>query len=737
MNTRLAEKLTALRKAYHFSQAEIAQKLNLTVQDYMDFENGNEFCGIEILQKLVSIYKVPLQSLVDNRQEVPLPRIQEDVVMDSVEIPFQTTVNAKQEDDFTAELMPISNVKDTLEETKAVLFDYDAYAKMSGGDTIGYDATLVQQIVDDKQEPVSTLKKKSEMNQDSSHKPLNRTLFVLVAIASIALAVLVALGLKKLFNREVVTEESTSIVSRNTVNRLALASDFAVYVKDNGDTLVTGSRSLTDFTEIAQIVAGDSHELALKTDGTVLCDGTGSACDVKDWKNIQMIAAGTNHSVGLKSDGTVLCTGTTEACDVSKWTDVKEVYAGNHITVGKKTDGKLLISGNVANAAKISSIEKVASVAIGESQLAILDNTGKVVCFPIGTGSTSNTAAWTGIRQVAVGSQFVAGLKSDGTVIVASTEDTYAKEVSTWKAVKYIAGYKNTLIAVDGTNTIIGAGDNRHQVYGKIASSTPEASATPTADTNKKLLSVKNIQYSVNRDNVVINWDAVDGAMYYLVEVNTNPMTSVKAAANSTSISINKLVNGATYKLTITPIAENKENNGLAQTSAFTYQIEPEKLATPVGISGEAREEGLLIRFNRVEKATKYIVKVGDKQKDTTELSVIFEDLPNGPYTVSVVATNEDKEHFTASEAGTLAVNYTAVVKEYEVIVNFVDENKVVRGTINVGKFPDGTVKTSEDGPTVKAPVGFKFSDDTVEKKISFTISKGPVTVSETVVPTE
>ena len=87
MTNRLPEKLTLLRKHFGYAQADIAAKLNVSVAEYMSWENGSMLCRIDQLRKLAALYSVPVADFIDNTREVRLPRADE--IYDSVQIPFQ------------------------------------------------------------------------------------------------------------------------------------------------------------------------------------------------------------------------------------------------------------------------------------------------------------------------------------------------------------------------------------------------------------------------------------------------------------------------------------------------------------------------------------------------------------------------------------------------------------------------------------------------------------------------
>ena len=67
MNNRLPEKLTAVRKHFGYAQADVASKLNVSVAEYMSWENGAMICRIEQLRKLSQLYSIPLVDFLDNR----------------------------------------------------------------------------------------------------------------------------------------------------------------------------------------------------------------------------------------------------------------------------------------------------------------------------------------------------------------------------------------------------------------------------------------------------------------------------------------------------------------------------------------------------------------------------------------------------------------------------------------------------------------------------------------------
>ena len=92
---KLPEKLTMLRKYRNLSQGDLAQRLHVPVTEYMQWENGNTICSIEMLKNMSDIFGVSLDDLIDNTKTIviPEPRIEQ-----SVNIPFHggQDINATQ-----------------------------------------------------------------------------------------------------------------------------------------------------------------------------------------------------------------------------------------------------------------------------------------------------------------------------------------------------------------------------------------------------------------------------------------------------------------------------------------------------------------------------------------------------------------------------------------------------------------------------------------------------------------
>lgn len=731
MNNLLPEKITALRKHFGYAQADVAGKLNVSVSDYMNWENGNSICRIDQLKELADLFHVPLEELIDNTKMVRMPNLDE--VFESVEIPFQS--RPEQGENTEVELMPVEGViNEPIDDYPA---SYEEYETDSLGDTREmntreFEPTTINQIVADssvaaaKREVFETQPKSGGGNRKKGIQIALIAGCLLLALASIFFAA-------KILRRKTPAKEINHLTQ---VNRLALGDRFSLYINDQGRLVSMGSApDLSGFDDVVQISAGSDYALGLKKDGTVVCAGNTEACKVNDWKGIRMIAAGYRHSVGLKEDGTVVCAGNSSiGCSVSDWKDIQAVYAGDDLTLGLKKDGTVVTSGTFASEDRIRELKDVKEIAIGLSQIAVVKRDGTYTCYALSTGNTSNTAVWTNMSQPVLGNEFAAGL-SGRKVMLATANDELTKGIEKWEGIRYLAARGRTLIAVNGNQEIIGIGDNTHQVYGAGTVPTPSASA----DT-EKLPQVQNVKFTVAAGNLSIKWDTVTNAASYEVKVSTSPETVMKSVKNSTSIPTSKLADGTVYTVTVTAIsadpAKYKDSDPLSIN--YTYAAASVQLDMPKNITAETRESGWRISWTASPNATSYKVKLDQKEyaAQGTSVDIPAAELEERAYNVSVTAVSTDPK-YTDSNAASIQLTYSHMT--YPVTV------KIQYGTTTTEthhlSLKKGTY-TYQEAFGSKVQQGWKLSDPNqtitvgTAASLEITVNAEPVAPDPTEAPT-
>ena len=215
------------------------------------------------------------------------------------------------------------------------------------------------------------------------------------------------------------------------------------------------------------VVAGYSHSVGLKSDGTVVAMGGNyyGQCNVSDWVDIIQVAAGGEHTVGLKVDGTVVAVGDNSGgkCDVGDWTNIIQIAAGYDQTAGVKVDGTVVAVGYTGFGQNDAiGWTNIIQVAAGFGHILGLGADGTVVAVGYKGYGQSNVTDWRDIVQVAAGSYHTIGLKADGTVVAVGANSEGQCDVGNWKdIIQVAAGYEYT-VGLKSDGTAVAVGKNQH-----------------------------------------------------------------------------------------------------------------------------------------------------------------------------------------------------------------------------------------------------------------------------------
>lgn len=171
------------------------------------------------------------------------------------------------------------------------------------------------------------------------------------------------------------------------------------------------------------------------------------------------ISGGQLHFVGLRTDGTVLAVGShyTSEHDVSEWRDIVSVSAhgnihGGYRTVGLKYDGTVLETG-IIGSFDFSGWNNIVMVAVGQSGLTVgLKSDGTVVSASSQHKHILDVTQWREIVAVSAGYAHIVGLKSDGTVVVTS-EDDY--DVSDWSDIVAVSAGWYHIVGLKSDGTVV------------------------------------------------------------------------------------------------------------------------------------------------------------------------------------------------------------------------------------------------------------------------------------------
>lgn len=200
---------------------------------------------------------------------------------------------------------------------------------------------------------------------------------------------------------------------------------------------LVGRRRLAELA-MPLISAGTNNNLtlAIKKDGTVLSSGAvfgGRKFNIKainKWRNVIQVDSCDGHALGVRSNGTVAAEGVTgnvtlgynkrRVKKVSRWKNIVAVSTSNELTCGLKGDGTIVVEGNYGYNVKdkkkyypeIFKINNAVAVQVIHKEIAVLKSDGTVA----GTGSFS-IIPWKNVIAISSDSDFLLGLKSDGTVV--------------------------------------------------------------------------------------------------------------------------------------------------------------------------------------------------------------------------------------------------------------------------------------------------------------------------------
>ncbi len=642
---KLPEKLTLLRKYNQFSQTDVAGKLNVPVTEYMNWENGNCICRIDQLKILAEMFGVSIDALLDNNKTIVIP---EEELMKSAQIPsFSSNASEKTQQMSTlaeAGTIQMNTVADAAQETKVITQQpLSSVAQAEPQEkTVDPEEEEVQE-----EEPVSH--RKSTVRTDGGKK--KNTLIILGVIALLIIAAAAFLLLMGGFHSVALSKE----------NRLAAGDTWTMYVEQNGKITVRGElEGASSFSEGVQVSGYGSHAAALSDKGKVTDNRFSS--EVSSWNKVDYIAAGKNHIVAVTDEGKVLCAGSEEACQVGSWNNIEKVYAGNETTVGITNDGQIKVAGN---GEFLSSVTGISDISMSDNLAAYVRSDGTVAVSMLGSGNVLDTSSWVDVRNTGVGSDYVIGLTTDGSILCESADEEFKAEVTGWKNIRYLAASDRTAVAIDRSGNMHGAGDNSCNQYENQNKKDDENQE------DEQLEAPKNITVTESTANVVIKWDTVENADSYVVSISDiGELPETKN--NQASLSASSFTDGETYSITITakPKSSSKAKES-STTMEYTYAAKKVQLTTPTGITASTDAKGWTIQWGAVDHADYYEISLDGSQPQRANTNSYIYDTSQiisvGNHTITIKAFSVNST-YTESEEGSGVVQYEPQLKTIPVM---------------------------------------------------------------------
>lgn len=208
------------------------------------------------------------------------------------------------------------------------------------------------------------------------------------------------------------------------------------------------------------VAAGDDTSIAIMQDGSIVTAAYEAAGYI-DPDATYVSVDSYNHYILLKADGTATAgmfegneSAFSKATDVRDWTDLVAVTAGMFCSAGLRSDGTVVITDGVTkDHDQVAEWTDIVMIDAGYF-LVGLKSDGTVVAA---TSTKSRSfESWTDIVAISTSSSYIMGLKSDGTVVAWSTNaNNPMLDVSGWTDIVQISAGLNHAVGLKADGTVV------------------------------------------------------------------------------------------------------------------------------------------------------------------------------------------------------------------------------------------------------------------------------------------
>lgn len=174
--------------------------------------------------------------------------------------------------------------------------------------------------------------------------------------------------------------------------------------------------------------------------------GSAPAAKPKATKKIIALAAGLQHTAALYEDGTVRAVGSNSfgQLRVEEWTDIRAIACGDRFTVGLGHDGSVRVAGYQADGQdNVRYWTGITAIDACEGHIAGVDREGHIFFAGGNPDYRFEKPYWYWYGQIAtklaLGSDYLAALTSDGQVLVHGRNLKRFGEVKNWRDITAIA----------------------------------------------------------------------------------------------------------------------------------------------------------------------------------------------------------------------------------------------------------------------------------------------------------
>jgi alpha-tubulin suppressor-like RCC1 family protein len=326
------------------------------------------------------------------------------------------------------------------------------------------------------------------------------------------------------------------VASGTIFTKIAAGNSFNLALKNDGTIVAWGDNSFGQSTVpsglngVIAIAAGSTHSLALKNDGSVVAWGLlpnaegilVNATVPVGLSNVIAIGTRGSHNLALKSDGTIVAWGDNESTTPSGLSNVITIAVGGLHNLALKSDGTV-VGWGINNWTVPTGLSDVVAIAAGDYHNLAVRNDGTVVAWGSNSyGERTVPTGLSGVTAIAAGYGRSIALKNDGTVIAWGRNDHGQSTVPTGLSnVIGIAASSEHSLALKSDGTIIawGTGENGQ-------------GAMPTGLNIVVAISAGTLHsLALKNNDTVAAW----GANYYASSTGVNNLIAV-AAGNEHSL---------------------------------------------------------------------------------------------------------------------------------------------------------------------------------------------------------
>ena len=454
-------------------------------------------------------------------------------------------------------------------------------------------------------------KKKFDLN--SIRQYIKNHYIMVTVVTSLAVAVLVLLII--VVKGRVTLDLDTEI---SILNRLSVNDTNVLYVDSNGGVKGAGDNSNNQLaylptSNIVSVKQGKDFEVFLSQDGSVDTSNVNYQDEVNNWENIVEIGAGEDFIVGLDKSGKLHYAGNDEKLksEVESLSAITNIFVCDEAILSINYNNELTISGTLLGSSIFKKDNDIVDIDTSDNITVVLYNDGSVAYIDSDGRVFSDVSNWTNIVDVCCGSDFIAGLKEDNSVVLYSFNDKItSNKLMKWTNVVAIDAANNYLIGLTDSYNIYGVGECRYNQF-----KDDDAPSTKTL-TQLDSIDSSTIKFTLSRENedkykLNVSFDENRLASTYKVELECDDGSNQSYIIEDNSIDFlisNKTLN-VTFKITC---LGDKENYGDSQTTIISTLIDSiecsdcdlETISIP-DIKGhllsEAIDELMTLNINNIE----------------------------------------------------------------------------------------------------------------------------------------